>query len=78
MDEIVKTTQNNYVDDLKLEMAYTLCDELQSAQALFIGHALYKYISKFIFDTRVQLKIIFRLVVVMAEKEEAHEKKEER
>ena len=48
MDEIVKTTQNNYVDDLKLEMAYTLCDELQSAQALFIGHALYKYISKLV------------------------------
>ena len=37
MDEIAKTTQNNSVDDLKLEMAYALCDELQSAQALFIG-----------------------------------------
>jgi hypothetical protein len=47
---VLKGTPNS-IDDLKLEMAYALCEELRGAQALkfqlFFGHVTYTYVSKF-------------------------------
>lgn len=77
MDEIAKTSQNYSIDDLKLEMAYALCDELRSAQSLkfqpsLLGMLCTNTFQKLGFDTRVQLNIIYTFVVIVVEKEEAH------
>ena len=62
---------NNSVDNLKLEMAYVLCDEFRSAQLLMCRppclDMFYTHTFQILdFDIRVELSMFFTIVVVVA------------
>ena len=69
------TLQNhvhNPIDNLKLGMAYVLCEELQSAQPLEFQTPIYNMFYTLTFhnlkiNTRVELNMFFTIVVVVAE-----------
>lgn len=58
--------------DLKLKMVDALCDEpfecsIIKVLTIVFGHVLYRYISNFKFDIRVEMNMSFTFVAVVME-----------